>query len=436
MIGVSASLIVEAEQPGAIAAGERPAEGAAGDARENLVRARSLFFGKRAGAGAARQEPQPDRRLADAGRVVRAVDAEVPEVREAGQPGEVPRRQVGQRLVERHDEVLHGAGGALNERGGYLLRSRPDANRLGPEHVGRPQLAVEIEQGHPLAVHRDLYLFPLGRDVVAEEGPDAGEIERQPEDVVAVGGEVVRDGDAAARAERRAGDVPHLREGLRDDVGVYRRRGVRVAHRHPCDPAGGGQVALQQGRRDGQDVRHVVVALAHVVRRQERRRVDVETEQVADRVRVLGPVQPVQDGSARVGRRRRGAVEAGFELTDERGEDGRLGARPALGRHHAGPQLQDHLLESGGVQLRVIRIGALQGQAAGARPVVVAGGAVLPQQGVSVHLRRGRRLRGGGGRGCGQKCGDKQPDRRSGHGFYASTAALTGAPDRDAPSVR
>ena len=76
----------------------------------------------------------------------------------------------------------------------------------GVETVSPP--AVDLEQRGALAVDRDFHLDVADR--AAEEQPGGFAVEQQLELVFAVGGEVVRDDRAAARAERRALDTSFL----------------------------------------------------------------------------------------------------------------------------------------------------------------------------------------------------------------------------------
>ena len=110
-----------------------------------------------------------------------------------------------------------------------------------------------------------------------------------------VGRELVLDDQAAARAERQAFDVVVLRRVGRDAIRRLRRRG-HVAEREAADLAGGGQIRLEQRGREAECARLVVEAAARVVGRQELRGVDVEREQIANRVPVLGAVQAMQAG--------------------------------------------------------------------------------------------------------------------------------------------
>ena len=59
------------------------------------------------------------------------------------------------------------------------------------------------------------------------------------------------------------------------------------------------KVRLQQRGRAAERVGDVVEPVRRVVRRKQRGDIDVQTEQIADRVRILRAVQPVQDRTAR-----------------------------------------------------------------------------------------------------------------------------------------
>ena len=168
------------------------------------------------------------------------------------------------------------------------LRARGDVNRrrLDLEAVLRIGLAhphVEVEQRGALAVDRHLDLFLDVHRRHRGAAVDAAErlvVQRHLDDVVAVGREGVHDGDAAARAHRRAVDVAHLRPGAADLVGDRGGAGVAVADREAADRARRAQVAFHQRRRERLHVGDVVEAAADRVGRQERVDVDVDAEQI------------------------------------------------------------------------------------------------------------------------------------------------------------
>ena len=82
--------------------------------------------------------------------------------------------------------------------------------------------------------------------------------------------------------------------GRRRDTSICDGRQRAVADRQAADLHRRGDVALNQRRRHGERLGDVVEALARAVGRQQRVHVDVEREQIADRVGVLGAVQPMQ----------------------------------------------------------------------------------------------------------------------------------------------
>ena len=114
----------------------------------------------------------------------------------------------------------------------------------------------------------------LARDVRA----DAEVLDREL--VLAVGREIVAHQHAAARAERQPLDVVVLRGVAGREVGGLDRR-LPVADRHPGHARRRRGIRLQQRRRDRQRPGDVVEAARDVVRRQERRDVDLQVQQVA-----------------------------------------------------------------------------------------------------------------------------------------------------------
>ncbi len=119
--------------------------------------------------------------------------------------------------------------------------------------------------------------------------------------VFAVLREGVRDQRPAARAERQALDVFFLGEVRPDADRVAAGRPARAADGQAADLLRRGDVAVQERRREVAH-RHVVEPMARLIVRQQRRCVDVECQEVADGVLVLGPVEPPERvGPAGVG---------------------------------------------------------------------------------------------------------------------------------------
>ena len=212
---------------------------------------------------------------------------------------------VGQRVVDRRDQVVDRPLELLEERRGHAVRAGRHVDRRRLQHQGGRALVhlrVDRQQRAALAVDRHLDLL-VGRRSAEQEAVGVA-VQVDAEDVVAVGREGVHHRDAAAGAERRAVDALQLRGGLRHAVVRLARLGVAVAQRQRRHLAGRAQVAFHQRRREGLRVGDVVEALADGVGRQQRGDVDVERQQVLDRAGVLGAVEALEAARAR---RRRAA---------------------------------------------------------------------------------------------------------------------------------
>ena len=224
---------------------------------------------------------------------------------------------------------------------------------------------VQLEQPDALAVQRHFQLFALG--ALAEHLAETQLQQRQPDHVLAVHREVVRDGGAAARAERLARQRLVLAEIALDRVGDLGRRGVALADGQAADFGRRRDVALEQRRRHAQHVGDVVEAVARVVGRQQGRGVHVERQQIADRVLVFGAVHAVQRRASWIRLGRRGAVDRVLDRAGEGVERRTLGPLGAGRRHHAGAHLADHLLPGLGVALERRALRARGRRSSGAR---------------------------------------------------------------------
>ena len=152
--------------------------------------------------------------------------------------------------------------------------------------------------------------------------------------------------------------------------------------------AGRGEVCLQQRRRAALSIGDVVETKRGTVGRQERGDVNVEGEQVADRVGVFGAIQAAQRGPARIA----GAalVEFPFEPGDKRVGRGRFGPTHPARRHRADAQSAYDLFPGLGIAAHVGDIQLIDRQATRLQPRVVTGHAVLLQRGL---MCRGTRHR-------------------------------------------
>ena len=214
----------------------------------------------------------------------------------------------------------------------------------------------------------------------AADRVDVVALEPDTQAVVAVQRKVVPEGKATARSERQIFVHPVvLHHERRDLVGFERRPDRRVADCHACDLARRRHVALQQSGRQAQDVGVVVEPEAQIVGRQDCAHVDLEREQVPNRVCVFGAIQSV-------GRRASGIRPSGgrgVELTLEPRREGaggwRIGPRTAGWRHRAGLELVQDLLPGRGVfgDRADVHARFVETEISGQQPRVMAGDAVF-----------------------------------------------------------
>ena len=319
---------------------------------------------------------------------------------------------------------------------------------VGPEHVGLPvgmpeergvpgeagrggggvggRAAPDREPGHEPAV--DPHVEVLGRAEAADV-VGVGALQAQPDGVLAVDGKAVAHRDAPARAERQVLAEPVvLVEQQGDAVGLDARHRRGQPDGEPGDLARRRQVAFQEGGRDRQHRRHVVEAvLVGVVGRQQGRDVDLDLEQVAHRVAVLGPVQAVERlGAAHAGVEGGGPVEPGLEIRHQRPRVAAVGPGPPRGRHRADAQLADHLLPDRRVAREVRQVGRVEGEPRRAQPLVVADDAVAvehrPVRGVGGRLGARRRVAGHARQEGGEGYGDRRSSGGKGGSHSASRA--------------
>src|SRR6185503_9912690 len=205
--------------------------------------------------------------------------------------------------------------------------------------------------------------------------PDVAEHVGDVDLVLAVRREQVRDDEAAARAERQALHVRLL---------AARRREVRLAAGARIGPADGADrdlprgadVLLHERRRHLEAGRDVVEVLDLFVLRQELDGVDLEREQVADRVAVFLAIQTVRHDRLIAVVRDRGLVERVLKPYDERLEPLLVGTRLFRRRHRVAAQLAHGHLELLGMLRDALGLDLLEVEAAGEIGGVVAIGAI------------------------------------------------------------
>ena len=371
-------LLVERHQRAEIGSLHGTAKRPAGERRDDLARASFLFPRARWTAG---QNLAPARRILRGRRIERALDQGLADARIEQEPGNVSRGI--QRPLERLIQLPSRRVICRQERDPDRMQTRLDEDarrRARPSGIARCDFLVPVEQLDALSVdyHLDLLTLDLSQHVVGVPLNPANF-----DHVLAVRRELVPNQHAPSRSERKPLDMGILRRVRRCFVhGLRRRR--RVAEGQARNLAGGGNVRFDERRRHGQGPRHVVEAPARVVCRKELGRVDLEAEQITDRVRVLGAIQTMEPGRGQVGDGV--SIELVFQPGNQRLAHGRLGPGHARRRHHAGPKLPHDLF----AYLRLIaeagQIKCVQRETRGLDRLVVAGHAVLIEDGP----RRGR----------------------------------------------
>ena len=102
-------------------------------------------------------------------------------------------------------------------------------------------------------------------------------------------------------------------------------------------------------------------------------RLDLEVEQIANRVRVFGAIEPADQRPARIRVARRGAIELGLEPRGKRVVGGLVRPRRARRRHRARAELADDALPHIAVVGDTGEIHPVQRQVGGFRALVVTG---------------------------------------------------------------
>ena len=311
-------------------------------------------------------------------------------------------------------DVVVGRVVVREERDADPVQARLDGQRGGGHARARraPHLLVPVEQLHLLAVdrHRQPFALDLAERVVRLPHV-AFEDRDDPELVLAVGRKFMLDEHAAPCAERQPFDVVVLR-GIVGDIELD-EGGRRIRrHRQAADLARRRQIRFHQRRRHGQRAGDVVEPVGRIVRGQESRGIDLQPDEIANDVLVLGPVETVNPGCGQVGDGV--AVQVVFHPRDEPVEGGPIGPRRPRGRHHPDAQLQRDLLGNRRVVRQPGQVELIEGQPAGLQARVVAPHAIL----VEHRARRGgvRRVPccgslAGDGRHCQerQKAADEHP---------------------------
>ena len=178
------------------------------------------------------------------------------------------------------------------------------------EHRREIGVSADARKVHALAIHRD---FDLVGIVHAADVAEVGRLEVDLERVLGVEREHAAHQHAPDGPERQPFDVLVLRQVLANPVGVADGTDPRIAHRERADLSRRRQIALLQRRRDTQHVGNIVETVRRIVRGKERGHIDLEGQEIADRVGVFRAVQPMKHRPPRIGLQRPSSIQFALE---------------------------------------------------------------------------------------------------------------------------
>ena len=185
---------------------------------------------------------------------------------------------------------------------------------LRPSHASSPSADRKFLDAGPVQPDLEAPRLTNSADDVA-----TGSLQDDLDDVLAVGREMVANGETAARPKRQvfAGAIL-LQEQQRHAILRDARTDRGIGDGQASDAARRDKIAIQQTRRHRENVRDVVESVSRIVGRQIGARIDADAEKIADGVGIFRAVQPVHAWPAGVRRAHRRRVERRFERVRQR----------------------------------------------------------------------------------------------------------------------
>ena len=199
---------------------------------------------------------------------------------------------------------------------------------------------------------------------------------------------------AAAGSDRKPLDVFLLCDIGANPHGRSAQRKTRAAYGQPADLLGSRHVTLEQCRRKIAD-RHVVEAKARRIARQERCGIDLQLQQIANRIAIFGAIESTECVcAARIGSAGGKPVESCFQRFQCGSMNHFIGLPRALRRHLVSAKLADDLFPRFPVIAQRLRVQRVESEPAGFRLAVMTRQAVGVDD-CAVRLARGSLGRGG-----------------------------------------
>ena len=199
--------------------------------------------------------------------------------------------------------------------------------------------------------------------------------------ILAVEREVVANERAAACVIRQL--FVHalvLPEAARDVEGLDGRTGPRIADGEPADLLRREHIPLEESRRNREDVSDVVEPVVRLVGRQQRSRVDVQREQVPNRVGVLHLIQAMIRGAAGIRMGRRLPIQLRLQPRHERLEGLLIRPSSASRWHRAAPNFLHDFFPDFCAGTDVLDVGLVEREPSRLELLVVAGDAVVVEE--------------------------------------------------------
>ena len=153
-----------------------------------------------------------------------------------------------------------------------------------------------------------------------------------------------------------------------------------VAHSEAAHLTSHCQILFEQGGRERQHVAEIVKAVAGIIYRERRAGLNVYGQQIPNRIAVLGPVQAVNDGRARIGIALSRAIQRAFQPVDKGRHLGRFGFGRIGRRHLPGADFAQDLLPNCRVAADMIEIQTFQHDVGGSGFLVMTGDAIFLDQ--------------------------------------------------------
>jgi hypothetical protein len=162
--------------------------------------------------------------------------------------------------------------------------------------------------------------------------------------------------------------------------GFDRGRDLRAAHSERADFPCSRQISLHQRRRYPEYGTDVVEAVSFLIGRKQRGDVDIQREEVAQRVAVFRAVETMEDSAAGIGASGCSRVDRRLEIRRETRQRRLVGTRHADRRHHPATNLADDFFPNLGAGRSVGHVHAFQNEPPCLGSLVVAGDTVLVDQ--------------------------------------------------------